>query len=79
MEKVFVPTTAAITNACMFLNKEDYQAAEKSVCEAIDNIMELVANNDLPRDDEAICDLTQAAAMMRKALTILVTYQNVTV
>lgn len=75
MDTTFVPTTEVITRASMFLKKEDYQAAEQSLRDAIDNTNELIADNDLPRTDDALCDLSQAVELMRKALVIVATYK----
>lgn len=79
MDTNFVPTADVITNACMYLKKSEYEATEKSLNDAIDNIAELIADNDLPRDDDALADLSQAKQLMTKARIILYTYINVTV
>lgn len=68
-----------ITTANLFLKKEHHAAAVKHLTSAIEEMDELIADNDLSRDDEGIQELTQAANLMRKALATVAYYETATV
>lgn len=62
------------TTATMTLNKVEGTATIQSLNEAIQHLDELIADNDLPRADESICDLEHARQLMKRAYNLINQY-----
>lgn len=63
LEKVEV-----INSTASNLDLADYDATDKSLREALNNLTYLIDNNELPSEDEGIQDLMHAKSMLKAVL-----------